>query len=515
MTHTCRACAGRERDTRRPSSPGRVRVARSIARPHRRPARPRRPAEPDEGLWIERSPSIHMFFMRFAIDAVFVGADGRVTKVVPDLKPWRVVWWAPRRARLPRARSRRRGTQRHPARRRAAARRDGLDLPGHGEPVDRRALRPARRTDAQASSVAVVVTMSSTTITAAGIDVRPRRTANAARRFASRAARSSRCCFVVGRTRSRRSIDRHPSAAPHRSRDELGLVVAALPQPLVVDGHRNQRHGARDLQQDAQGRRRRFASGRARRLAPSYFRRASALRIGPSKAKAATASERSSPIAIAGSAATNRHAGSDAGRAARRHAEHSSAPADPQPAHAGGSIRSRIAASLPCWRPATYRRVRPAYGPDLPSDRPLGAGRGWCYRTGTRRSPAEASVREDEPEGPQHRAQRAAPRSDRAQAAPARPHHPRDGRGRRRAHRPRLARHRQRPGRRGHAPQQRRGPPLHRLGRHADRRARHRHRQARAPGRAHEGAAGKRSEAPQRRDRIGPDPRGHGHGRGR
>jgi uncharacterized membrane protein (UPF0127 family) len=49
----------------------------------------------DEGLWIERSPSIHMFFMRFAIDAVFVDADRRVTKVVPDLKPWRVVWWAP------------------------------------------------------------------------------------------------------------------------------------------------------------------------------------------------------------------------------------------------------------------------------------------------------------------------------------------------------------------------------------------------------------------------------------
>jgi uncharacterized protein len=48
----------------------------------------------DEGLWIERSPSIHMFFMRFAIDAVFVGAEGRVMKVVPDLKPWRVVWWA-------------------------------------------------------------------------------------------------------------------------------------------------------------------------------------------------------------------------------------------------------------------------------------------------------------------------------------------------------------------------------------------------------------------------------------
>jgi uncharacterized protein len=47
-----------------------------------------------EGLWIERSPSIHMFFMPYAIDAVFVSKTGRVTKVVPNLKPWRVVWWA-------------------------------------------------------------------------------------------------------------------------------------------------------------------------------------------------------------------------------------------------------------------------------------------------------------------------------------------------------------------------------------------------------------------------------------
>ena len=50
--------------------------------------------DPGEGIWIERSPSIHMFFMRYAIDAVFVAADGRVTKVVENLKPWRVVWWA-------------------------------------------------------------------------------------------------------------------------------------------------------------------------------------------------------------------------------------------------------------------------------------------------------------------------------------------------------------------------------------------------------------------------------------
>jgi uncharacterized protein len=51
---------------------------------------------PGEGLLIERSPSIHMFFMHYAIDAVFVDGDGRVTKLVENLRPWRVVWWAPR-----------------------------------------------------------------------------------------------------------------------------------------------------------------------------------------------------------------------------------------------------------------------------------------------------------------------------------------------------------------------------------------------------------------------------------
>lgn len=50
--------------------------------------------EAGEGLWIERSPSIHMFFMRFPIDAVFVDAQGRVTKVVENLRPWRIVLWA-------------------------------------------------------------------------------------------------------------------------------------------------------------------------------------------------------------------------------------------------------------------------------------------------------------------------------------------------------------------------------------------------------------------------------------
>jgi uncharacterized membrane protein (UPF0127 family) len=45
------------------------------------------------GLWIERSPSIHMFFMRYPIDAVFVDADDRVVRVVERLRPWRLVAW--------------------------------------------------------------------------------------------------------------------------------------------------------------------------------------------------------------------------------------------------------------------------------------------------------------------------------------------------------------------------------------------------------------------------------------
>ena len=46
-----------------------------------------------EGLWIERSPSIHMFLMRYPIDAVFVGRDRRVVRIVERLRPWQIVAW--------------------------------------------------------------------------------------------------------------------------------------------------------------------------------------------------------------------------------------------------------------------------------------------------------------------------------------------------------------------------------------------------------------------------------------
>jgi uncharacterized protein len=55
---------------------------------------------PGSGLWITGTSSIHMFFMRFPIDALFLGRpgpDGTRTVVAarPGLRPWTgVVWWA-------------------------------------------------------------------------------------------------------------------------------------------------------------------------------------------------------------------------------------------------------------------------------------------------------------------------------------------------------------------------------------------------------------------------------------
>ncbi len=44
---------------------------------------------PGEGIFIRPCRSIHTFFMRFPIDAVFVDRAGVVKKIVTNLKPWR------------------------------------------------------------------------------------------------------------------------------------------------------------------------------------------------------------------------------------------------------------------------------------------------------------------------------------------------------------------------------------------------------------------------------------------
>jgi uncharacterized protein len=45
---------------------------------------------PDEGMLFRPAGSIHMFCMRFAIDAVFCDRDLVVLDVVRGLKPWRM-----------------------------------------------------------------------------------------------------------------------------------------------------------------------------------------------------------------------------------------------------------------------------------------------------------------------------------------------------------------------------------------------------------------------------------------
>jgi uncharacterized membrane protein (UPF0127 family) len=45
---------------------------------------------PDEGMLFRPAGSIHMFFMRFAIDAVFCTRDLEVIDVVRGLRPWRM-----------------------------------------------------------------------------------------------------------------------------------------------------------------------------------------------------------------------------------------------------------------------------------------------------------------------------------------------------------------------------------------------------------------------------------------
>ncbi len=46
--------------------------------------------DPGEALLLEPCSSIHTAFMRFAIDVVYVDRAGKVVKVVPELRPFRV-----------------------------------------------------------------------------------------------------------------------------------------------------------------------------------------------------------------------------------------------------------------------------------------------------------------------------------------------------------------------------------------------------------------------------------------
>jgi uncharacterized membrane protein (UPF0127 family) len=50
----------------------------------------RRDLPAEEGLWIRPCASVHMLFMRFATDVLFLDRQDRVVRVVERLRPWRL-----------------------------------------------------------------------------------------------------------------------------------------------------------------------------------------------------------------------------------------------------------------------------------------------------------------------------------------------------------------------------------------------------------------------------------------
>jgi len=50
----------------------------------------RRALPEGHGLCVRPCSSIHMFFMRFPIDAVFVDGDGGIVRMYEPIRPWRV-----------------------------------------------------------------------------------------------------------------------------------------------------------------------------------------------------------------------------------------------------------------------------------------------------------------------------------------------------------------------------------------------------------------------------------------
>lgn len=50
----------------------------------------KRSFEVGEALIIEPCSGVHTYFMRFAIDVFHVAADGRILRIIPNMRPWRL-----------------------------------------------------------------------------------------------------------------------------------------------------------------------------------------------------------------------------------------------------------------------------------------------------------------------------------------------------------------------------------------------------------------------------------------
>ena len=46
--------------------------------------------EKGDGLWIAPTQAVHMFFMKFALDLVYLDRQKKVVKVRQNVKPWRI-----------------------------------------------------------------------------------------------------------------------------------------------------------------------------------------------------------------------------------------------------------------------------------------------------------------------------------------------------------------------------------------------------------------------------------------
>ena len=52
----------------------------------------RRTPPPGLGMWLLRCDAVHTFAMRFAVDLVFVDADGRILRIDHHVRPWRIAF---------------------------------------------------------------------------------------------------------------------------------------------------------------------------------------------------------------------------------------------------------------------------------------------------------------------------------------------------------------------------------------------------------------------------------------
>ncbi len=51
---------------------------------------------PGTGLWIHRCNSIHTFFMKYAIDCIFLDSEMKIVSLIPQVTPGKMVWPQPR-----------------------------------------------------------------------------------------------------------------------------------------------------------------------------------------------------------------------------------------------------------------------------------------------------------------------------------------------------------------------------------------------------------------------------------